>query len=357
MNGACAGKETLADFSKDTSFNETLAKDTDDENESALETAQQTDQKRARAMTEKGREYSHAVAEKSARHANKAFNDILRKFHAFMVRSRDHIAIAREYKDVTSLANHADDKLRIWLEFAEHSPHAEFIRDLQDEIKTSVEGAREAMREKLRLLDEEEISSIRSHTSSRSMSRRSIASTSSSQETLISVKAKRAALQQRIKFSDAIQEQQKVLNKLQLQQELSEMMAKEAVYTEALQDEPPPNLPLELEHMVDRYMLQSGDNCHVDATGSTQPHDAHSNAEATGFTQPRGTLGNNIAYREARKKLKQRFGRPTLIAADFETKLANWPKIARCFETKLANWPKIARCNDVHSEILYKAER
>ena len=35
-----------------------------------------------------------------------------------------------------------------------------------------------------------------------------------------------------------------------------------------------------------------------------------------------------IAYTEARKKLKTRFGRPAIIATDFENKLANWPKVA-----------------------------
>ena len=34
-----------------------------------------------------------------------------------------------------------------------------------------------------------------------------------------------------------------------------------------------------------------------------------------------------IAYTEARKKLKSRFGRPAIIATDFENKLANWPRI------------------------------
>ena len=33
-----------------------------------------------------------------------------------------------------------------------------------------------------------------------------------------------------------------------------------------------------------------------------------------------------IAYTEARKKLKSRFGRPAIIATDFQNKLANWPK-------------------------------
>ena len=63
---------------------------------------------------------------------------------------------------------------------------------------------------------------------------------SSSKETLINVKAKLAALKQKIKFSNAIDEQQKVLNKLKLQQELSETIAEETVCEEALQmDERP----------------------------------------------------------------------------------------------------------------------
>ena len=35
-----------------------------------------------------------------------------------------------------------------------------------------------------------------------------------------------------------------------------------------------------------------------------------------------------IAYTEARKKLKSRSGRPWIIATDFENKVSNWPKIA-----------------------------
>lgn len=35
-----------------------------------------------------------------------------------------------------------------------------------------------------------------------------------------------------------------------------------------------------------------------------------------------------IAYNEAQKKLKQRFGRSAIVATDFENKFANWPKIA-----------------------------
>ncbi|XP_032228943.1 uncharacterized protein LOC5504746 [Nematostella vectensis] len=36
----------------------------------------------------------------------------------------------------------------------------------------------------------------------------------------------------------------------------------------------------------------------------------------------------DTAYREARNKLRNRFGRPDIIATECETKLTNWPKIA-----------------------------
>ena len=69
----------------------------------------------------------------------------------------------------------------------------------------------------------------------------------SSKETLIDVKARRATLEQTLKFSDEIEEQQMVLNKLKLQQELSETLAEEAVYEEALKSE---ELPLQ-QHKIE----------------------------------------------------------------------------------------------------------
>jgi len=54
---------------------------------------------------------------------------------------------------------------------------------------------------------------------------------------LLDVKAKRAALEQTLMFNDAIQEHQRLLNKLQIQKELSETIAQETVYADALRDE------------------------------------------------------------------------------------------------------------------------
>ena len=58
----------------------------------------------------------------------------------------------------------------------------------------------------------------------------SVSSSSSRKSTLLSVKAKRAALQQKLKFSDVIKDQEKMLAKLKLEQDLSETVAQEAIY-------------------------------------------------------------------------------------------------------------------------------
>ena len=59
-------------------------------------------------------------------------------------------------------------------------------------------------------------------------------SSSSSVSKLLGLKAKRAALEQKIIFADTIKEQEKSLAKLKLQQELSETLAEETVYQVSL---------------------------------------------------------------------------------------------------------------------------
>ena len=56
-------------------------------------------------------------------------------------------------------------------------------------------------------------------------------------ESLLTVKAKRVALEEKRKFTDKIEVQERILNKLKMQQELNEFLAAEAVYEEALKEE------------------------------------------------------------------------------------------------------------------------
>ena len=116
-------------------------------------------------------------------------------------------------------------------------------------------------------LENEDKSSIASsHKSRRSVvsrkSSRSHRSVYSQEDALIDIKARRAALKEKIKYSDAIQEQKRILNKLHLEQELSQTMAEQAVYESAIQQEQnyangntlTPTLPKEKENLMQRYL-------------------------------------------------------------------------------------------------------
>ena len=146
-----------------------------------------------------------------------------------------------------------------------NTPKADIITDLLITVRDSLQGARSATFNKLASLDKDNTTSIRSkasHKTNRSNTSTSSGGLRSSKQTLISVKARSASLEQKIKFSDAIEEQQKALNKLKLQQRLSETLAEEAVYEKALKGgghlfELEPELPHETEQMIDRFMTQS----------------------------------------------------------------------------------------------------
>ena len=174
-------------------------------------------------MTEKGFEFPSAVKEKSARAAFKIFHTSVTAFHAFLASTKDLDQINRKVKDLVLLAEKTELELNSWLELVKHTPQAELASELLSNMNDSMQGVQGATLNKVLTLDEEkgETMSVRSGSSSKSYkSKMSIASGSSrrsSKETLIDVKAKRAALEQKLKFSDEIEEQQKILNKLKLQ--------------------------------------------------------------------------------------------------------------------------------------------
>ena len=218
---------------------------------------------RARTMTEKGFEFRSATKEKSARTANKRFHSNVTEFHAFLASSNNRAEIEKRTKSLITIAEHAELELTIWLKLVKFTPQEEIIADLISTVQDTIEGCRRAALYKIKAIEKDEITSVRSATSRKSsrMSSASGSSNRSSKETLINVKAKRAALEQKIKFSDAIEEQQRVLNKLKLEQELSETIAEEAVREEALQIEERPfqrdeiELPKETsEQLIDRFM-------------------------------------------------------------------------------------------------------
>ena len=346
------------DQTADTGFSETLPA----EEPSKIETETtssvsdvSTKPTRTRKPTEKEFEFTYSQKEKSGRAATKTFCDQLSAFFTFLAITQEPRQIKFEFQNL--LSHFADTKrqLDLWLAFTKDTSQSQVVLDLQESLEDSLEGARRAAREKIDILqDKEETSSVKSSTSHASRrSYRSSSSTTSaaSKETLVNAKAKRAALEQRIKYSDAIQEQEKILNKLKLQWALSETIAEEAVYEEALLDESPlERLPCETENVMNRFLSQpeirSADTkffiweTAFDALIDSAPISAqqklyllyqHLDGKAKRVVeQLQYVVGANPekAYREARKRLKQRFGRSAIVATDFENKLTNWPKIA-----------------------------
>ena len=128
-----------------------------------------------------------------------------------------------------------------WSDLIEDTTEIRPITDMRDAVQNLWESARRAAWQRMQFLEEElEKESTSWHVSQGSGDPRdtrhkvdSVSSSSSRKSTLLSVKAKRAALQQKLKFSDVIKDQEKMLAKLKLEQDLSETVAQEAIYQKA----------------------------------------------------------------------------------------------------------------------------
>ena len=228
----------------------------------------ETSETRSRTMTEKGFQFRCELKEKSAKAAHKSFHANVTAFHAFLAGTKDRNQIDRKLKDIIALAEKTEIELNIWLDLVKHTPRSELIVELLSSIKDSIEAVQTAAFNRVLALDKDETLSVSASMRSKSSrtSRHSInssysGSSRSSRESFLTVKAKRAALEEKMKFSDKIEEQQRILNKLKMQQELNEFLTAEAVYEEALKEEKPPGneemdleLPKETENMIDRFL-------------------------------------------------------------------------------------------------------
>ena len=219
-------------------------------------------------MTEKGFQFRCELKEKSPKAAHKSFHANVTAFHAFLAGTKDRDQIDRKLKDTIARAEKRELELNIWLDLVKHTPRSELIVELLSSIKDSIQAVQTATFNRVLALDKDETLSVSASIRSKSSrtSRHSIKSSNSgslrsSKESFLTVKAKRAALEEKMKFTDKIEEQQRILNKLKMQQELNEFLAAEAVYEEALKEEKPPSneeMDLELlkqtENMIDRFL-------------------------------------------------------------------------------------------------------
>ena len=113
------------------------------------------------------------------------------------------------------------------------------ITSEQQDLHASWEKIRSKALHRLDYLDSRDGAKSNSSRGSRrsSFSQRSAKSSSSCKDALLGATAKRAVLEQRLRFSDSVKDQEKALAKLKIQQELSETLAEEAVYRVALNEE------------------------------------------------------------------------------------------------------------------------
>ena len=147
------------------------------------------------SLTKKGFEFRSMVKEYSAKAANKSF-------HANVTALHEYLALAKE----------TEFELNSWLDLVKNTPQLKLITELLSTVKDSSQGVKSAALNKVLTLDKDGTLSVGSK--SKCKSRHSIKSSTSgsswsSKETLINVKAKRAAPDQKLKFSDKIEKQTK----------------------------------------------------------------------------------------------------------------------------------------------------
>ena len=219
-------------------------------------------------MTDKGFQFRCELKEKSGKTAHKSFHANVTAFHAFLAGTKDRDQIDRKLKDIIALAEKTELEVNSWLDLVKQIPRSELVVELLSSIKDSIQAVQTVAFNRVLALDKDDTLSVSASIRSKSSrtSRHSIKSSISgssraSRESFLAVKAKRAALEEKMKFTDKIEEQQRILNKLKMQQELNEFLAAEAVYEEALKEENPPGneemvsgLPKETENMIDRFL-------------------------------------------------------------------------------------------------------
>lgn len=191
---------------------------------------------RLQKMSEKGHEFTLEVRKKAALDSKKEFRRKLLVVEKLITESTEREALQSELQTLKNSADETIQEFVTWLNLAKEPDEINEITNEQHEVQSSweiIHATASHRLEHLELKEEIKSNSLRGCHKSK-LSRLSSKSSSSSKSALLGIKAKRAVLEQKLFFSNTIKEQEKTLTKLMLQQELSEIMAKEAVYTEAL---------------------------------------------------------------------------------------------------------------------------
>ena len=178
-------------------------------------------------MTDRGREFTVHLKRKAALKGKEEFRLHLGSFEKSIYDIGNPDFIRSELQKLKGLADNAIQGFIDWMNLTVEAEEINEITRQQYELQSSWEEVRATALSRLEFLE------VKEETKS-NLSYGSRISSSSSVSKLLGLKAKRAALEQKIIFADTIKEQEKTVAKLKLQQELSETLAEEAVNQVAL---------------------------------------------------------------------------------------------------------------------------
>ncbi|KXJ20746.1 hypothetical protein AC249_AIPGENE12273 [Exaiptasia diaphana] len=208
---------------------------------------------RKRTMTAKGLEYELDNKRKSTRKKDKDFINQISTLESFknVNESRKILAhltselevIIEAYSEIAILCNDPIEANDI----EERKKYLRYIwQTAHDKARVNTTGIK--------------------HAQSDIMSRHSKSSSSSINKSLLDIKAKRAALQEKSKYVSAIAEHKAKLQQLEIRQELEEMRATEEVYQNALMEEGDlevrlgPFAPIDEHYIMSTFMQHDFDN-------------------------------------------------------------------------------------------------
>ena len=182
---------------------------------------------RVRKMSDRGREFTVHLKRKSALKGEEESRLQLVSFEKSIYDTDNPDFIRSELQKFKSLEDNAIQGFIDWMNLTVEAEEINEITCQQYELQSSWEKVRATA------LSHPQFLEVKEETES-NLSYGSRISSSSSVSKLLGLKAKRAALEQKIIFADTIKEQEKTLGKLKLQQELNETLAEETVYQVAL---------------------------------------------------------------------------------------------------------------------------
>lgn len=185
-------------------------------------------------MTEKGQQYQLELKEKAANSSINKFHQLYNNFHETLRSSKDVEFIQTELNALNNLCHETLSLLTECSQLTTDVERARHINELVDTVQKSFKSAEETTRERMLVIKEAQ-GDRRSELSSRTSSR---SSASSARSAMLKAQARRLALEEKMRYNDAIHDQEKALSKLRLQSEISATRAEEEVYRqEAEEDE------------------------------------------------------------------------------------------------------------------------